>query len=93
VEDGDRIVAEGDVEKVEESRERLAEMTAEATPEAPEPEVNEAELLLDLEVWLQGSLDIAERLAEIRRSRPLSLVATKVEEALLWLTQVEGGTS
>jgi predicted ATPase len=56
--------------------------------EAPASEDAEA-LLLDLEIWLQGSIDIADRLYSLSPSIPLMRTMTKLEEAQMWLERGE----
>lgn len=58
------------------------------TEEAPASEDAEA-LLLDLEVWLQGALDIAARLFELRPGRYMSTVWERLDEAQMWLERGE----
>lgn len=48
-------------------------------------------LRTDLEIWLQGSIDIAAALSALIPSRELALVMTKLDEAQMWLERVEGG--
>jgi hypothetical protein len=45
--------------------------------------------LQQLQQQLLHALGDARSLAESSRSRPLSLAITKLEESLLWLTQIE----
>jgi hypothetical protein len=49
----------------------------------------EDELRLDLEIWLQGTIDIAAALSTVSPSRALALVGTKLEEAQMWLERGE----
>jgi hypothetical protein len=58
---------------------------------APDPSEDAEALLLDLEVWLQGSIDIATRLQQIdpSRGRALAIARTKLEEAQMWLERGE----
>lgn len=57
--------------------------------EQEEPDV--PALLTDLEIWIQGSIDIAAALSAIIPQRTLACVMTKLDEAQMWLERVEGG--
>ena len=41
-------------------------------------------LRADLETYTTSALDIAERLSELKPSRSLSMIRTKLDEAILW---------
>ena len=68
----------------------LAEyLRQQAEAEQEEPDVES--LLRDLDIWIQGSQDIATALSAVIPQRTLACVMTKLDEAQMWLERVEGG--